>query len=56
MKPKEIGMELGVYKDDCVDGFSPPLCHEPDPQDILDIMDKIVHLNKLLERIDYKED
>ena len=56
IKPNEIGMELRVYKDDCVDGFRPPLCHEPDPQDILDIMDKIVHLNKLLERIDYKED
>ena len=56
IKPNEIGMELRVYKDDCVDGFRPPLRHEPDPQDILDIMDKIVHLNKLLERIDYKED
>ena len=56
IKPNEIGMELRVYKDDCVDGFRPPLCHEPDPQDILDIMDKIVHLSKLLERIDYKED
>ena len=56
IKPNEIRMELRVYKDHCVDGFRPPLCHEPDPQDILDIMDKIVHLNKLLERIDYKED
>ena len=46
MKPGEIQMELRVYKNDEV------LVHNPTAEDILPIMDKIVHLNKLLERID----
>ena len=43
VKPGEIKMELRVYKNDEV------LVHEPTAEDILPIMDKIVHLNKLLE-------
>jgi hypothetical protein len=46
IKPGEIEMELRVYKNDQV------LVHNPTAEDILPIMDKIVHLNKLLEKID----
>ena len=46
VKPGEIEMELRVYKNDQV------LVHEPTAEDILPIMDKIIHLNKILERID----
>ena len=46
VKPGEIDMELRVYKQDEV------LCHKPTAEDILPIMDKIVHFNKLLEKID----
>lgn len=44
VKPAEIEMELRVYKNDKV------LVHNPTPEDIIEIMDKIVHLNKLLEK------
>lgn len=44
VKPGEIEMELRVYKNDQV------VCHEPDVDDISRIMDKIIHLNKLLEK------
>ena len=43
VKPGEIKMELRVYKNDEV------LVHEPTADDILPIMDKIIHLNKILE-------
>lgn len=46
IKPGEIKMELRVYKNDEV------YRHTPEADDILPIMDKIVHLNKLLEKID----
>jgi hypothetical protein len=46
IKPGEIEMELRVYKNDDV------LIHKPTAEDILPIMDKIVHLNKLLERLE----
>lgn len=46
IKPGEIKMELRLYKQDEV------LVHKPTAEDILPIMDKIVHLNKLLERYD----
>lgn len=46
VKPGDIQMELRVYKKDEV------LVHTPTASDILPIMDKIVHLNKLLESID----
>lgn len=49
MKPGEIEMELRVYKNDEV------LVHNPTAEDILPIMDKIVHLNKLLERMDEED-
>ena len=43
-------MELRVYKNNEV------LVHTPTAEDILPIMDKIKHLNKLLESLEYKED
>lgn len=46
MKPGEIKMELRIYQNDEVIVFNPTA------EDILPIMDKIVHLNKLLEQID----
>lgn len=44
IKPGDIDMELRVYKNDQV------LVHNPTAGDILPVMDKIVHLNKLLEK------
>ena len=49
VKPCEINMELRVYKNDEV------LVHNPTAEDIVPIMDKIIHLNKLLEKIDSEE-
>lgn len=46
MKPGEIDMELRIYQNDEV------VVHTPTAEDILPIMDKIVHLNKILEKID----
>lgn len=48
-KPNEIDMELRVYKKDEV------VYCEPDPEDIVAIMNKIVHLDKLLLKIDNEE-
>ncbi|MBR5780428.1 MAG: DUF2800 domain-containing protein [Bacteroidales bacterium] len=45
-KPGDIEMELRVYKNDDV------LIIEPTAEDILPIMDKIVHINKILDKID----
>ena len=47
VKPGEIDIELRIYQNDEV------LIHNPTAEDILPIMDKIVHLNKLLEKADY---
>lgn len=44
IKPTEIDMELRIYQKDNV------LVHNPTADDILQIMDKIVHLNKILEQ------
>lgn len=49
VKPTDIDMELRIYQNDEV------LCHNPAPEDIIAIMDKIVSLNKQLDKID-KED
>lgn len=49
IKPGEIDMELRLYKQDEV------LVHRPTAEDILPIIDKIVHLNKMLEKIDTEE-
>ena len=49
IKPTDIDIELRVYKNDDV------ICHKPTAEDIVPIMDKIIHLNKLLERIENEE-
>ena len=49
VKPGEIDIELRLYKNDEV------IVHNPTAEDILPIMDKIIHLNKLLEKIDNEE-
>lgn len=43
-KPSDIEIELRVYKNDEI------IYHNPEAEDIALIMNKIVHLNKLLER------
>ena len=49
IKPGEIKMELRLYKNDEV------IVHNPTTEDILPIMDKIVHLNKILESYNAEE-
>ena len=46
IKPGDIDMELRIYQNDQV------IYHSPTVKDILPIMDRIVHLDKLLQRID----
>ena len=46
IKPSDIDMELRIYQNDEI------LYHNPTAEDILPIMDKIVHLNKILEKLD----
>lgn len=48
-KPDEIDISLGVYKKDEV-----AFC-EPDPDEIVFIMNKIIHLDKLLLKLDNEE-
>lgn len=49
IKPGDIDIELRIYQNDGV------ACHCPTEEDILPIMDKIVHFDKLLEKIDSEE-
>ena len=49
INPSEIEMELRVYKNDEV------VCHTPAAEDIIEIMNKIIHLNKLLDDVKRKE-
>lgn len=46
IKPTDISTELRIYQSDEI------LVHEPTPDEILEIMDKIIHINKLLENIE----
>jgi len=46
IKPGEIKFELRIYQNDEV------IVHNPTAEDILPIMDKIVHLNKLIENME----
>ena len=46
VKPGEIEMELRIYQNNEV------IVHNPTAEDIVPIMDKIVHLDRLLERLD----
>ena len=49
IKPGDIDMELRIYQNDDI------LVHNPTAEDIVPIMDKIVHLNKIIEKLDYEE-
>lgn len=49
IKPGDIKMELRVYKNDEV------LVHNPTAEDILPVIDKIVHLDKILSKYEDKE-
>ena len=49
IKPSDIYIELRIYQNDQI------LYHNPTAEDIISIMDKIIHLDKLLEKIDYEE-
>lgn len=49
IKPGDIDFELRVYKNDEV------LIHNPTAEDIVPIIDKIIHFNNLLEKIDDEE-
>lgn len=49
IRPGDIDMELRLYQNDEV------IVHKPTAEDIAPIMDKIVHLNKMLEQIDVEE-
>ena len=44
VKPSDIGIELRIYQNNEV------LYHNPEPEEIKDIMDKIVYLDKILEK------
>jgi hypothetical protein len=48
-KPAEIDITLGVYKKDEV-----AFC-DPEPEEIIHIMNRIVHLDKLLRKMDNEE-
>lgn len=50
VKPSDIQIELRVYKSDEV------IVWNPTAEDIVPIMDKIVHLDKLLEKLDREEE
>lgn len=49
IRPGDIDMELRLYQNDEV------IVHKPTAEDILPIMDKIIHLNKMLEEVDAEE-
>ena len=49
IKPGEIGMELRIYQNDEV------IVHTPTAEDIVPIIDKIVHLDKILDKIERME-
>lgn len=49
MRPGEIDMELRIYQGDEV------LYHNPKPEEIAPIMDKIVRYSKIIEEIDKQE-
>lgn len=49
IKPSDIDIELRIYQSNEV------IYANPTAEDIVPIMDKIVHINKILEKIDYEE-
>lgn len=49
IKPGEITIELQIYQNGDI------LYHNPTAEDILPIMDKVIHSHKLIENADYEE-
>lgn len=49
VKPGDIKIELRVYKNNEI------VCHEPTAEEIVPIMDHIIHLNKILEQHEREE-
>lgn len=49
VKPADIEIELRIYQNDEI------LYHRPEPYEITVIMDRIIYLDNLLEKVDYKE-
>jgi hypothetical protein len=49
IKPSDIEIQLRLYQRNEV------ICHNPSAEEIVPIMDKIVHLNKLLERLEEED-
>lgn len=49
IKPKDIGIELRIYQSDEI------IYDNPDPEKIELIMNKIVHMDKVLARLEYEE-
>ena len=49
VKPIDIKIELRIYQNDEV------LVHEPEPQEINNVMNKIIHVNKILEKLERSE-
>ena len=45
VKPADIKIELRIYQNDEI------LVHEPEAEEIIVIMNKIIHLNKILEDV-----
>lgn len=50
VKPGDIDMELRIYQNDDI------LVCNPTAEDIVPIIDKIVHLNKILDKLESEED
>ena len=46
VKPTDIKIELRIYQNDEI------LVHEPEAEEIIVIMNKIIHLNKILEDVE----
>ena len=46
VKPADIKIELRIYQNDEI------LVHEPEAEEIIVIMNKIIHLNKILENVE----
>lgn len=49
VKPGDIQIELRIYQNDEI------IYHNPTAEDIVPIMDKIVHLNKILSKLDEED-
>lgn len=49
IKPRDISIELRIYKNDEV------VCDRPEPEIIEDIIETIIHFDKLLERLETEE-